>query len=746
MHIGQRFWRSQGLGTKLAITNFFWVTSILGLLVLTIAWGVSQSLQAKMRAEMEQGVQILLRFIESNDKDLRLRTQFLSERLRESLQGELELAHVDGHPTLLLNGEVLNGSNARLEGFTHTTGAVATLFALQDNGDYLRVSTTLRNEQGQAAIGTVLERSHPAFAAIQAGNTYMGLANLFGRGYMTHYRPLKDASGKTVGIAFVGQEFSELLDNLKASIRSLKVGDTGYYFILRAEDGPTRGMLAVHPVQEGQVVLDSKDSSGHLFIREMLERKQGIIHYPWINPGEENAREKLAVFGYYEPWNWVVASSAYSDEFFAESRALIFKVAAMGLGAVALLAAVWFWLIRRMIVRPLNEASHMADAIAQGDLTVSISSDRQDEIGHLLKAMNNTSTGLTRVVRVVNEQANRVAMASAEIAQGNMDLASRTESEASALEQTAAAMEELGSTVAHNADHARSADQLTREAERVVTEGGDAVRKVVQTMQGIDASSKKIADIIGVIDGIAFQTNILALNAAVEAARAGEHGRGFAVVAGEVRALAGRSAEAAKQIKQLITQSVQEIHEGNHQAGHAGETMEQAIAEIKKVTQLISDISHASGEQSNGVAQVAEAVTHMDRTTQQNAALVEEMAAATEGLRKQAHALVDAMSTFRLQDSSGTGMLSSAAPAAATATTPATAAPAPSKPAATTNPSASKPASVGSTRPPAAAAPKRPALAPAAAASTTPAPSTASRAKPASKAPATTAEDDWESF
>lgn len=728
MHIGQRFWRSQGLGTKLAITNFCWVAAILGLLVLAIAWGVSQSLQAKMHAEMEQSVQMMLRFIEATDKDVRQRTQFLADSLADSLRGELQLETIDGQMVLSLNGEPLHGDNARIQAFTKTTGAVATVFALQGNGDFLRVSTTLRNEQGQLAVGTTLDRGHPAFAAIQAGNNYVGLANLFGRGYMTHYRPLKDASGKTVGIAFVGQEFSELLENLKASMRSLKVGETGYYFALRAEDGPTRGTLAVHPAQEGSLILDAKDSDGRFFIREMLERKQGIIYYPWINPGEERAREKLAVFGHYAPWNWVVASSAYSDEFFAESRALIFKVAAMGLGAVMLLAAVWFWLIRRMIVRPLHEASRMAEAIAQGDLTVSIRSDRQDEIGHLLQAMNNTSTGLTRVVRTVNEQAHSVALASAEIAHGNMDLASRTESEASALEQTAAAMEELGSTVAHNADHARSADQLTREAERVVTEGGDAVRKVVQTMQGIDASSKKIADIIGVIDGIAFQTNILALNAAVEAARAGEHGRGFAVVAGEVRALAGRSAEAAKQINQLITQSVQEIHEGNLQASHAGETMEQAIAEIKKVTQLISDISNASSEQSNGVAQVAEAVTHMDRTTQQNAALVEEMAAATESLRKQANALVDAMSAFRLQ--AGKDSSSAAAPLHSPAP------PAPATPLPT-----SKSAAVGQatkTPPAATTTAKRPALAAAAPA--------ASKPKPVSKAVTSTAEDDWESF
>ncbi|MBQ0132897.1 MAG: Cache 3/Cache 2 fusion domain-containing protein [Comamonas sp.] len=731
MHIGQRYWRSQGLGTKLAMTNFVWVSSILALLVLGIAWGVTQSLRSKMQNEMQQGVHMLHSFIASNDKDLRARTQLLADSLAARLQGTLELDSGDGLPLLRLNGDLLNGNSALIQAFTQTTGAAATVFALKPDGDFVRIASTLRNAQGQATAGTTLDRGHPALAAIQSGQSYMGLAHLFGRQYMTHYRPLKDASGKTVGIAFVGQDFSELLANLKASIRSLKVGNTGYYFVLQADDSPQRGQLVVHPAQEGSNIGASQDSNGHYFIREMLERKQGMISYPWTNPGESAAREKIAVFEHYAPWDWVFASSAYTDEFVAETRALILKFAAMGMAAVALLACIWFWLIRRMIVRPLQEASRMADAIARGDLTVQIPSTRQDEIGHLLDAMNNTNAGLTRVVRTVHEQAHSVAIASAEIAQANQDLASRTESEASALEETAAAMEQLGSTVAHNAEHAQSADHRASEAQRVVTEGGQAVRRVVQTMQGIDASSKKIADIIGVIDGIAFQTNILALNAAVEAARAGEHGRGFAVVAGEVRALAGRSAEAAKEIKQLISNSVREIHEGNQQAAHAGETMEQAIAEIQKVTQLITDISHASGEQSNGVSQVAEAVTHMDQTTQKNAALVEEMAGATEGLRKQAQELVGAVAVFRLPDTAGATLSYASSTPAATSAAP-TAMPAHPPAARAVPPAAAKPS-----------APPSPALASAKNFS----PAAASR-EPLTHKPAvvTTAEDDWETF
>jgi methyl-accepting chemotaxis protein-2 (aspartate sensor receptor) len=634
MHIGQRFWRRQGLGPKLAITNFVWVAAILAVLVAAISWGVTRAMHQKLQSEMEQGITMLGRFIEASDKEQRQRIQFLADSLHETL-----------------GSEPLSDDSARLDRFTRATGAVATVFARQGAG-FLRVASSLKDDQGRAVVGTLLDQGHPAFAPVTAGQSYMGLATLFGRQYMTHYRPLKDAGGATVGIAFVGMDFSEALGQLKASIRQLKVGGSGYYFVLRS-DPEAYGLLAVHPSAEGKnMVKPEGGGQGPAFVREMLERKQGVIAYPWLDAGAQSERDKLAVFGYYAPWNWVYASSAYKDEFVAETRQLMAVFAALGLCAVAVLALVWWWLVRRMIVRPLVQASRMADAIAEGDLTVRIAHERKDEIGHLLDDMNNTADGLEKVVRTVHARADGVAIASAEIAQGNQDLASRTESAASALEETAAAMEQLGSTVAHNADHARSADQLTREAQRVVTEGGQAVREVVQTMQGIDASSQKIADIIGVIDGIAFQTNILALNAAVEAARAGEHGRGFAVVAGEVRSLAQRSAEAAKEIKQLITASVSEIHQGNARAARAGETMDQAITEIQKVTRLITDISHASAEQSNGVAQVGEAVSNMDQTTQQNAAMVEEMAGAAESLRQQSDELVRAVSVFRLQGGS----------------------------------------------------------------------------------------------
>jgi methyl-accepting chemotaxis protein-1 (serine sensor receptor) len=332
-------------------------------------------------------------------------------------------------------------------------------------------------------------------------------------------------------------------------------------------------------------------------------------------------------------------------------------IRAVSLGAIALgllLAGALGFMLVRSISRQLGaepgEAAALAQSVAAGDLSVRIDlkpGDNRSLMAHL-KAMQ---LSLAKVVGHVRQNADSVASASAQIAQGNNDLSSRTEEQASALEQTASSMEQLGSTVRQNADNARHASQLALSASSVAAQGGEVVMQVVETMKGIDGSSKRIADIITVIDSIAFQTNILALNAAVEAARAGEQGRGFAVVAGEVRSLAQRSAEAAKEIKTLITDSVERVERGTGLVEQAGTTMAEIVASIKRVTDIMGEISAASSEQSAGVSQVGDAVGQMDQATQQNAALVEESAAAAESLKQQAQMLVQAVAVFKLDGS-----------------------------------------------------------------------------------------------
>jgi len=321
---------------------------------------------------------------------------------------------------------------------------------------------------------------------------------------------------------------------------------------------------------------------------------------------------------------------------------------------LGLLFAVGFGLnLLRSITQPLRRASAVSEAIAQGDLTQAVDTSGSNEISVLMRAVNHMQTSLAKVVTHVRQNSESVATASAEIAQGNQDLSNRTESQASALEQTAASMEELSSTVKQNADNAAQANQLAMSASTVAVQGGEVVAQVVDTMRGINDSSRKIADIISVIDGIAFQTNILALNAAVEAARAGEQGRGFAVVASEVRSLAGRSAEAAKEIKALIDDSVSRVAQGSTLVDQAGSTMHEVVTSIRRVTDIVGEISHASAEQSQGVAQVGQAVTQMDQVTQQNAALVEEMAAAAGSLKSQAQELVQTVAVFKLSGADG---------------------------------------------------------------------------------------------
>jgi methyl-accepting chemotaxis protein len=315
---------------------------------------------------------------------------------------------------------------------------------------------------------------------------------------------------------------------------------------------------------------------------------------------------------------------------------------------VVLIGATFAYLISRSITRPLRSAVTVAETVANGDLTTTFEAASGDEIGDLMRALKGMNDSLFKVVSEVQQGTRSIAVASNEIAAGNLDLSSRTEQQAGSLEETAATMEELTATVRQNADNAHQANQLALAASGVAVKGGDIVGKVVDTMGAIDASSRKIVDIIGVIDGIAFQTNILALNAAVEAARAGEQGRGFAVVASEVRNLAQRSASAAKEIKDLIGDSVGQVNIGTRLVQEAGNTMRDVVDSVARVNDIMSEITSASQEQRTGIDQVNEAITQMDQVTQQNAALVEEAAAAAASLKEQADALANVAAGFKL--------------------------------------------------------------------------------------------------
>jgi methyl-accepting chemotaxis protein len=367
----------------------------------------------------------------------------------------------------------------------------------------------------------------------------------------------------------------------------------------------------------------------------------------WPKPGSEQPVPKISYVKAVPAWGWVIGSGVYLDAIGAVfwPRVLGFSLAAVLLSGVLMLAG---HLISRSIRVPLARAVTLANTVAAGDLTTAIDAAGHDETAQLLRALREMNDSLSGIVGEVDAGIRTIASASTQIASGNQDLSSRTEQQAGALQETAATMEELTGAVQQNAANARHASSLASSASEVAQRGGLVVGRVVETMDAIHGSAQKIADIIGVIDGIAFQTNILALNAAVEAARAGEQGRGFAVVAAEVRALAQRSASAAREVRTLIDDSVRKVDDGADLVRQAGNTMHEIVASVDRVNSIIGEIAGASEQQQAGIVQVSRAIAGMDDSTQQNAALVEEAAAAAAAMNEQAQHLSEVVSVFKV--------------------------------------------------------------------------------------------------
>jgi methyl-accepting chemotaxis protein len=436
------------------------------------------------------------------------------------------------------------------------------------------------------------------------------------------------------------------------TIKGMRYGGNEYFWVNDFQ--PIMLMHPIKPELNGTSVSQNKDANGKYLFADMTELAKnkggGFVFYMWPKPGSDKPVGKVSYVKGFAPWGWLVGSGVYIDTVDATiwARVVNFTVSALILAAI--LFVIGYTLARSML-RQLGEepdyAAGVTRAIAEGDLTGQINLKHGDQ-SSLLFSIKTMRDSIANIVGQVRTGTDAIASASSEIAQGNMDLSSRTESQASSLEETASSMEALTDTVRQNADSARQANDLAQSATVVAERGGAVVSQVVETMGSINESSKKIFDIISVIDGIAFQTNILALNAAVEAARAGEQGRGFAVVATEVRNLAQRSASAAKEIKELIGDSVDKVAAGSKLVDHAGETMNEVVDSIKRVTGIMAEITEASREQTSGIEQVNQAIGAMDDVTQQNAALVEEAAAAAGAMQDQATSLAQVVSIFKL--------------------------------------------------------------------------------------------------
>ena len=508
---------------------------------------------------------------------LKTRIHSLARTFFEHLPGEFALDEnmsimVAGRSTPVLNlaGKPLNLNFSVPDRFTEETGSTATLFA-RDGDDFVRVTTSVKKQDGERAIGTTLDRSHPAYRLLLAGQFYLGYATIFGKQFMTQYDPILGPNERVIGVRYVGLDVSHMrVVGVPARAAAITAGIYGCAFLA--------------------------------FCRLTQPMIPAVGEY-W-----------LTRFGL--------------------------------LSCLGMAASIYALMVRN-VTRPMGDCRIAAGKIAAGDLSTQVHVNRRDDVDQLLQAINGISVGLAKVVGEVRQASDSVYTASHQIAAGTSDLSTRTQTQAAALEETASAMEELTSTVRQNAANAGEASALVASAARLAQDGGEMVGQVVNTMAEIKSNAHRIESIIGLIDDIAFQSNILALNAAVEAARAGEHGRGFSVVATEVRALAQRSATAAREIKGLIAASVETVDAGCELVDRTGGTTKDISGSIRQAALLMQQISTASTEQSKGLAEIKNAIELMDQATQQNAALVEQSAAAAMSMQEQAAGLSKAVSVFK---------------------------------------------------------------------------------------------------
>ncbi len=678
-------WRLQHFGAlpiafKLNVVLIAAIFVILGAAGASLSFWLTGRMEERSLSDLRRSNQQIVDMIGAYSDALEQSTRMLAAQFTASIPAPLgrDAAHLQASgtgefPALRSGEQVLNNHNAPMEAFTANTGAVATALVRVD-GDFVRIATSIKDEKGQRALGIPLGKSHPAVAGLLDGKPYTGRATMFGRNYMTHYTPLRDAAGQVVGATFVGIDFTNGLAALKQRVLSLKIGETGYAFALDAGSEP--GQALIHPAAEGKNLIDMKDNDGRAFIREMITMKQGVIRYPWMNAslGDSHPREKITVFQHFPKWNWVVGSGSYQEEFTRDIHGMLVRLAVIGFAIVTALVVVVYITTRHWLGKPLGEALHLTQRVAQGDLTVSIRARHADEVGQLLAATDKMCRNLREMIDEVSIGINTLSSGVAQMSAASHQVANSSGQQSEAAAAMASAIEEMTVSIDQVARLSQEARGMAENSGQTSEKGAAVIDSAIHEMGRIastvrDSSdvvsrlgeqSQQIAGIVNVIRDIADQTNLLALNAAIEAARAGDQGRGFAVVADEVRKLAERTTQSTREIAGMVEQiqtgaqtavgsmkiGVDQVEEGVVLASQASSSIGQIKTGAAHVGEAVVGISVALREQTGASQEIAKNVEQIARQAEENHHQARQTSAAANDLEKLADRLRESIARF----------------------------------------------------------------------------------------------------